>query len=508
MSGWADEGHGNLSPRFAYGLPGLIQAGLLAPGSPLPPERRLAEEFAVSRSTVTAALDLLRADGALTSRQGRGTFVAGPADADEEAAGQPHGRPPRRRRRWHRPRDRRPGRRVPPAACVIYWPTCWPAAPARVPAARVAGAATGDRRHAHRDRPRDPRRGVPRDVRRPPGDRPLARGTRRAPGADRRRDARLPGFFDIIEGSGPVAALRADRAGIVPESLVAALGEGGADRLRPGRRPDPDRRGDVAGPPAGARRLLDEHDATVIEDATLAELVFAGRPSTDLARLCRRARVVSIGSFSKVLWAGCASAGCGPNAGLDRTLHRRLAQDLGPATLCQLLTLALLPHLPEITARRRTFLAERRAGRGAAAGRVPQWSLQDPAGGSALSVDTGLKDTDALVQVDHRHGVHLAPGRSPSRAGAPTRTCASASTGRGRWSTPGCDGSAWHGRAGPPSPHRRIAGRVGRRAACPTRRCHRRSCRTPTSRARPSRARSCRHPDLPEPAIPEPLPAE
>ena len=41
---------------------------------------------------------------------------------------------------------------------------------------------------------------------------------------------------------------------------------------------------------------------------------------------------------------------------------------------------------------------------------IPEWHVPDPDGGSALWVDTGLRDTDALVQVAHRHGVHLAPG--------------------------------------------------------------------------------------------------
>ena len=87
MAGWADSGIGNLSQRLAYGLRRLIDAGLLAPGSPLPPERRLAEELAVSRSTVTTALDVLRAEGVLASHQGRGTFVADATDVlDEEAS--------------------------------------------------------------------------------------------------------------------------------------------------------------------------------------------------------------------------------------------------------------------------------------------------------------------------------------------------------------------------------------------------------------------------------------
>ena len=55
-----------------------IRTGLLAPGSKLPPERRLANELGISRSTLRQALNTLVQTGHLTSTRGRtgGTFVA------------------------------------------------------------------------------------------------------------------------------------------------------------------------------------------------------------------------------------------------------------------------------------------------------------------------------------------------------------------------------------------------------------------------------------------------
>lgn len=50
----------------------------LAPGSPVPPERELAEQYATSRTTVRQALGELVAEGRLLRVQGKGTFVAGP----------------------------------------------------------------------------------------------------------------------------------------------------------------------------------------------------------------------------------------------------------------------------------------------------------------------------------------------------------------------------------------------------------------------------------------------
>jgi GntR family transcriptional repressor for pyruvate dehydrogenase complex len=55
-----------------------IRLGLLPPGTRLPPERDLADELGISRSTLRQALTTLVQSGHLTSRRGRsgGTFVA------------------------------------------------------------------------------------------------------------------------------------------------------------------------------------------------------------------------------------------------------------------------------------------------------------------------------------------------------------------------------------------------------------------------------------------------
>lgn len=55
-----------------------IRTGLLVPGSQLPPERQLARELRISRSTLRQAITTLVQSGHLTSTRGRsgGTFVA------------------------------------------------------------------------------------------------------------------------------------------------------------------------------------------------------------------------------------------------------------------------------------------------------------------------------------------------------------------------------------------------------------------------------------------------
>ena len=53
-----------------------IRAGALLPGDRLPPERQLARELAVSRTSVRQALQALAERGVVESRQGDGTYVA------------------------------------------------------------------------------------------------------------------------------------------------------------------------------------------------------------------------------------------------------------------------------------------------------------------------------------------------------------------------------------------------------------------------------------------------
>ena len=69
-----------------------IRIGLLSPGSKLPPERQLADELRISRSTLRQALTTLVQSGHLTATRGRsgGTFVADRpplSEPDDEALG-------------------------------------------------------------------------------------------------------------------------------------------------------------------------------------------------------------------------------------------------------------------------------------------------------------------------------------------------------------------------------------------------------------------------------------
>lgn len=72
--------------RVVLELRRRIEEGEFAPGQALPSEAQLVREFAVGRTTVVRALELLKKDGWITREHGRGTFVRGRPVTREEAS--------------------------------------------------------------------------------------------------------------------------------------------------------------------------------------------------------------------------------------------------------------------------------------------------------------------------------------------------------------------------------------------------------------------------------------
>ncbi|WP_428935386.1 GntR family transcriptional regulator [Streptomyces sp. ACT015] len=71
--------------RLAQTIQRRIEDGTYAPGIRVPSENQLVQSFGMSRPTVVRALDLLKRDGWLESRQGFGTIVRGrPAAAEQK----------------------------------------------------------------------------------------------------------------------------------------------------------------------------------------------------------------------------------------------------------------------------------------------------------------------------------------------------------------------------------------------------------------------------------------
>lgn len=72
------QGGGSAYRRLAMSVRALVLDGRVAVESRLPAERDLASALAVSRTTVAASYERLRAEGYVTSRRGAGSFVAMP----------------------------------------------------------------------------------------------------------------------------------------------------------------------------------------------------------------------------------------------------------------------------------------------------------------------------------------------------------------------------------------------------------------------------------------------
>src|SRR6202522_1841136 len=79
-------GHSQLTLQVVAHVRALLATGALPPGDRLPPERELARELKISRSSLRAGIGFLAAMGVLKSRHGAGTFVSsGPPALDSSS---------------------------------------------------------------------------------------------------------------------------------------------------------------------------------------------------------------------------------------------------------------------------------------------------------------------------------------------------------------------------------------------------------------------------------------
>ena len=403
LDGWASVGHGTLPRRLAHAVRRAVQAGVLPAGWQIPPERHLAGELAVSRATVTEALDELRREGLLSSTQGRGTFVAGGATparmgtrvADHLSGGRgidlATGNPPDLSH-------------LPPVEVDMsmltadgggpgMWPIGLPAMREAVAGLYCRGGFTGP-----------PRLVGPEQIHITSGAHQaislLVAGLVGRGGAVALAHFNYPGIYDILDGGDarPVA-VRTDRAACPPGRLRALA------------------------------QIVDRHELAVIEDNTLAPLTFAAARPADgsspvgMRDLCRSANVVSVGSLSKACWAGLRIGWiCGPEPLIERTMYHRLALDLGPSAPSQLLGMGLLPHLDQIVTERQRRLEEV-VGLGVEhlTEVIPEAIVERPEGGCVLWTEFPVADTGPLVQLARRHGVQVAPGSIsvPGRVAGP-----------------------------------------------------------------------------------------
>lgn len=428
LDGWSSTGHGTLPRRLAHALRRAIQAGVLPMGWRLPPERQLAEVLAVSRTTITDALDELRREGLLASTQGRGTFVSAPAAhgpvgtrlADHLVARRgidlASGNPP--------DVSHLPNVEIDMSHLLIAGDgpglgvTGLPGMRDAVADLFQRGGMTGPPRLTDADQVH------------------ITAGAHQAISllvatlVGRGRSLALanvnyPGVYDILDGHEAKAApVRTDRAGMLPESLEQVIAEQRPAALYVQAGPH-NPTGRVL--PSSRLRTLaaiaDRHDLPIIEDHTLAPLRFAEEAVPTFLDVCRTATVVGVWSLSKVCWAGLRLGWIrAPEPLITETMYRRMSLDLGASAPSQLLALGLLPHLDEIAAeRRRRLAAAVEVGLEVLAEAIPEASVDPPDGGSVLWTELPVVDTGPFVHLARRHGVQIAPGSIcvPGRVAGP-----------------------------------------------------------------------------------------
>ena len=411
LGDWRASGAEDVAYRsLADALKGLVLDGRLPLDARLPGERSLAVALGVSRITVSAAMDRLRADGFLTSRVGAGTYTALPFRRAERLEGLFH---------------------VAPGLEVVNMATAVLPAGAHVHAAYARALESLP--------PHLPGHGYD-----PVGLLPLRRAA-----ADTYDRAGLPTTPDQIvvtagAQNGLAILLRAFgrpgdavvidhptyphaieaivRAGIRPvpvaltpagwdiDGLVATI-----ERVRPrlvyllGAHQNPTGHVMAAEDEAVVARAVARVGALMVMDDTQRELWFDTPPPPPAAP---GQHVVRVGSMSKTWWGGLRIGWMRAETEVaDAAVRARASLDLGAAVIEQLAAAHLLAGDQTPVAERRAALAAREAVLHARLAQVlPDWKTTRPTGGLSLWVALPRPVVGALVTEAQKSGVIIAPG--------------------------------------------------------------------------------------------------
>ena len=399
--------------NLADGLRGMILDGHLVVGDQLPPQRTLAAALELSRTTVVTSLTQLRAEGYLSSRQGSATTVQLPAEhtdrPDETGAG---GRP-----------------EIDLSIAVLPAPGQVATAAARA-VERLPEFLAGPGLHPL---------GLPL-LRSAVASRLTERGL--ATSADQvmitqgalhgwdlvLRTFSRPGGSVVLEQPSYPAAIDAVRAHRARAQPVAVSAEGWHWPTRSLQSVDvaylvPDFQNPTGhfAPEAERRQLARRLRGTLIcIDETFAELGDTDSP-TSLPTACFVRDALTIGSLSKIAWAGLRIGWLrGPRDTVRRIATARSSQDVAAPVLEQLLAFELMQHLDAVRDDRRVMLHRRRK-HAVSTIRRAGWQVTEPGGGMFLWVDLKGLSSSHLSAAVRAHGVRVPPGTRFSTSGTHDR---------------------------------------------------------------------------------------
>ncbi|WP_203433646.1 PLP-dependent aminotransferase family protein [Jiangella asiatica] len=403
--------------RVAAGIRLLVLDGRVALDTRLPGERELAAALGVSRTTVTAAYDSLRAAGYAVSRQGSGTRAALPRSrsGDSASAGwTPFGpdgsdlldlahaapeAPTHALRRAYDVALEQLPRHLPTCGYNLFGlPDLRAAVAARYTARGLPTRAdqvlvTAGAQHAF---------SLVLALATGPGDRvlveqptyPNALDAIRRHGASAVPVPLTPDGWDVDAVAAAVRQTAPRLAYVVPDfnnptGLLAS---------------DTERR--------GLARSLGRSRTLTVVDETLVELALDGATPPPLATYLPADLSVTVGSASKTLWGGLRVGWLRAEESLVRRLAAvRASVDISSAVVEQLTVAELLGSLDAVLPSRLAELRTRRDALAAALGRLlPTWRFRMPDGGLVLWCDLGRPASSRLVAAAEHHGIRLAAG--------------------------------------------------------------------------------------------------
>ncbi len=431
LGDWTSGPGSSLHRKLEGAVRQAVETGLLRTGVVLPAERTMARSLGVSRSTVTIALNDLRADGVLVSRHGSGTSVA-PASLPTNGATRRAGASADPDPRAGGPTGERGGS-IDLAASSPADARALPQVDVDIDALLLSGP-----RHGYTPA------GLP-ELRRGVAERftldglpttadqvLITNGAQHAlalafseltqPGdAIVVDDPTYPGVIDLLAARRlrPIPLPRTG-GGVDPEAFGSLVERTGA-RLAylqtlvhnpTGRCADPRQLGRLA-------EVVDATGITLLEDLVLSDLRFDGERIAPVAARVVEAATVVVGSVSKLGWGGLRIGWLRADSGLvDRLVRSRLTDDLGSSIPSQVISVAVLNQFAVIAESRQRSLGRRAALASALlAEHCPAWSVQEPAGGLSLWITLDGFDADHLAELAAEEGVVIATGGAASVSG-------------------------------------------------------------------------------------------
>ena len=426
---------GPLYRQLADGLKLAIDRGEVPLGTVLPPERVLARSLAVSRATVVAAYDRLKAEGWLESRQGSGTWVRRP-DADDR--GGVDAVATARLFLSDDKADQRTGPGEPAVAGSDVVELSVAAVTGSPTVSRVLASLSEDDiapltgHHGYVPHGLRALREVV--ARRFDGSGlpttedqvVITTGAHQAISLVARQTLQrgdtvvvesptFPGALDVFRRFGartvplPVDADGA-RTDVLPDLIARAepkLLYLAPHFHNPTGAVMPVRRRREVG------RLAAESGIVVLEDLALADVALddVALPPP-IAAVAPHATVHTIGSMSKLFWAGLRVGWVrSPDAWSVRMLATKTVADLGSPLVSQLLAVKLLDVVDRVLAERRAELVPRRDLLCALLGQeLPDWTWTRPAGGLSVWAQLPHGNADEFAEVALRAGVAVVPG--------------------------------------------------------------------------------------------------